>query len=347
MDRREEMNMMLKTVSIIGALALGILLAPLSALAQQPAKVSRIGFLSTGVVGPNVEAFRQGLQELNDIVGQNIAIEYRWAAGRDDRLPDLATELVRLKVDIIVSTSSSAARAAQQVTKTIPIVMAVSGDPVGTGLIASLARPGGNITGLTILSPELSGKRLELLKEAFPKVARVAVLWNPASPDKQLDFKETQAAARSLGMQLQSLEVRDAKDFDKVFQAATKEHVQALITLSDPVTGSQGRRIMDFAVKSRLPAIYGDSAFVEAGGLMAYGPNISDLYRRAAFFVDKILKGAKPADLPVQQPIRFELVINLDTAKKIGLTVPPNVLVRADKVIKMTESREQEPEISY
>jgi putative ABC transport system substrate-binding protein len=341
------MNMTLKTVSIIGTLAVGILLAPLSALAQQPAKVSRIGFLSTGVAGPHVEGFRQGLHELKYVVGHNIAIEYRWAAGRDDRLPDLAAELVHLKVDIIVSTSSSAARAAQQATKTIPIVMAVSGDPVGTGLIASLARPGENITGLTILSPELSGKRLELLKEAFPKVVRVAVLWNPASPDKQLDFKETQAAGRALGVQLQSLEVRGAKDFDKVFQAATKERTQAVITLSDPLTGSQGRRIMDFAAKSRLPAIYGDSGFVEAGGLMAYGPNISDLYRRAAFFVDKILKGAKPADLPVQQPTRFELVINLDTAKKIGLTIPPNVLVRADKVIKMTESREQEPEISY
>jgi putative ABC transport system substrate-binding protein len=341
------MNMMLKNVSIIGALGLGILLAPLSALAQKPGKVTRIGFLSTGGPGQNTEAFRVGLQELNYIVGQNIAIEYRWAAGRDDRLPDLAAELVRMKVDVIVSTSSSAARAAQQATKTIPIVMSVSGDPVGTGLIASLARPGGNITGLTILSPELSGKRLELLKEAFPKVARVAVLWNPASPDKQLDFKETQAVARSLGVQLQSLEVRGAKDFDKVFQAATKERTQALITLSDPVTGSQGRRIMDFAAKSRLPAIYGDSAFVEAGGLMAYGPNISDLYRRAAFFVDKILKGTKPGDLPVQQPIRFELVINLDTAKKIGLSMPPELLTRADKVIKKTESREQEPEISY
>jgi len=341
------MNMMLKTVSIIGTLAIGIVSAPLSALAQQPAKVSRIGFLSTGVVGPNVEAFRQGLQELKYVVGHNIAIEYRWAAGRDDRLPDLAADLVRLKVDIIVCTSSSAARAAQQATKTTPIVMAVSGDPVGTGLIASLARPGGNITGLTILSPELSGKRLELLKEAFPKVTRVAVLWNPASPDKQLDFKETQAAARALGVQLQSLEVRGAKDFDKAFQAATKERAHALIALADPLTGSQGRRIMGFAAKSRLPAIYGDSGFVEAGGLMAYGPNISDLYRRAAFFVDKILKGAKPADLPVQQPIRFELVINLDTAKKFGRTVPPQLLMRADKVIKMTESREQEPEISY
>ena len=339
--------MMRKSVSIIGTLALAILLAPRSAPAQQPAKVPRIGFLSTGVAGPNIEAFRQGLQELSYVVGQNIAIEYRWAGGRDDRLPELAGELIRLKVDIIVTTSSSAARAAQQATKTIPIVMAVSGDPVGTGLVASLARPGGNITGLTILSPELSGKRLELLKEAFPKVSRVAVLWNPASPDKQLDFRETQAAARALKVQLQSLEVRGPKDFDKVFQAATKERTHALITLSDPLTGSQGRRIMDFAAKSRLPAMYGDSVFVEAGGLMAYGPNIFDLYRRAAFFVDKLLKGAKPADLPVQQPMRFELVINLDTAKKIGRTIPPELLMRADKVIKMTESGEQEPEISY
>ncbi len=339
--------MMLRSVGLIVSMVLGTLLTPRSAPAQQPAKVARIGFLSTGVAGTNIEAFRQGLQELGHVVGHNIAIEYRWAAGRDDRLPDLAADLVRLKVDIIVSTSSSAARAAQQATRTIPIVMAVSGDPVGTGLVASLARPGGNITGLTILSPELSGKRLELLKEAVPKVSRVAVLWNPAIPDKQLDFKETQAAARSLGVQLQSLEVRGAKDFDKVFQAAIKERAQALVTLSDPLTGSQGKRIVDFAAKSRLPAMYGDSGFVEAGGLMAYGPNISDLYRRAVFFVDKILKGAKPGDLPVQQPIRFELVINLDTAKKIVLTIPPNLLARADKVIKMTESREQELEISY
>ena len=339
--------MKLETLAIIGTLTLAILLAPLSTLAQKPAKVPRIFFLSAGGPGPNIEAFRVGLQELNYIVGQNIAIEYRWAEGREDRLPDLAAEVVRLNIDIIVCTSSSAARAAQQATKTIPIVMAVSGDPVATGLVASLARPGGNITGLTILSPELSGKRLELLKEAAPKVSRVAVLWNPASPDKQLDFKETQAVARFLGLRLQSLEVRGPKDFDKVFQAATKERAHALIALADPVTGSQGRRIIGFAAKSRLPAIYGDSAFVEAGGLMAYGPNILDLYRRAAYFVDKILKGAKPSDLPVQQPMRFELVINLDAAKKIGLTVPPNLLVRADRVIKMTESREEEPEISY
>ena len=339
--------MVLKTVGIIGTLTVAILLVPLSAPAQKAAKVSRIGFLSTGGPGHNTEAFRVGLQEFNYIMGQNIAIEYRWAGGREDRLPDLAVELVRLNVDVIVCTSSSSARAAQKATKTIPVVMAVSGDPVGTGLVTSLARPGGNITGFTILSPELSGKRLELLKEAFSKVSRVAVLWNPASPDKQLDFKETQAAARPLGVQVRSLEVRNPKDFDKIFQAATKERADALITLSDPLTGSQGRRIIDFAAKSRLPAIYGDSAFVEAGALMAYGPNISDLYRRSAFFVDKILKGAKSADLPVQQPTRFELVINLDTAKKVGLTLPPELLMRADKVIKVTESKEQEPEISY
>ncbi|MGH7772698.1 MAG: ABC transporter substrate-binding protein, partial [Candidatus Binatia bacterium] len=296
----------------------------------------RIGYLSAGPSGPspNIEGFREGLRALGYVEGQNIAIEYRYAAGRDDRLADLAAELVRLKVDLIVTDSSPAARAAQKATKTIPIVMAASGDPIGTGLIASLSRPGGNITGLTHLSPELSGKRLELLKEVVPKASRVAILWNAANPDKVSDFRETEAAARALRVQLQSLEVRGAEDFDKAFAAATSGRAHALITLSDPLTGSRGRRILDFALKNRLPAMYGERGFVDAGGLMSYGHIPADLHRRAATFVDKILKGTKPADLPVEQPVKFEFVINLKTAKQIGLTIPPNVLVRADKVIK-------------
>ena len=304
--------------------------------AQKSAQVPRIGYLSAGPSGPspNIEVFRQGLRALGYVEGQTITIEYRYAAGRDDRLADLAAELVRLKVELIVTDSSPAARAAKQASKTIPIVMSASGDPIGTGLIASLARPGGNITGLTHLSPELSGKRLELLKETFPKASRVAVLWNGANPDKASDFRETEAAARAFGVQLQSLEVRTANDFDKAFVAATSKRAQALITLSDPLTGSHGRRILDFTLKNRLPAMYGEKGFVEAGGLMAYGHIPAELHRRAATYVDKILKGTKPAELPVEQPTKFEFIINLKAAKQIGLTIPPNVLVRADRVIK-------------
>ncbi len=327
---------MVRLIGIIFTLALGILLTQLLSAAQKAAKVPRIGYLSAGPSGPspNIEVFREGLLALGYAEGQNIAIEYRYAAGRDDRLADLAAELVRLKVDLIVTDSSPAARAAQKATKTIPIVMAASGDPIGTGLIASLSRPGGNITGLTHLSPELSGKRLELLKEVVPKASRVAILWNAANPDKVSDFRETEAAARALRVQLQSLEVRGTEDFDKAFAAATSGRAHALITLSDPLTGSRGRRILDFALKNRLPAMYGERGFVDAGGLMSYGHIPADLHRRAATFVDKILKGTKPADLPVEQPVKFEFVINLKTAKQIGLTIPPNVLVRADKVIK-------------
>ena len=327
---------MVRLIGIIFTLTLGILLTQLLSAAQKPAKVPQIGYLSAGPSGPspNIEAFREGLRVLGYVEGKTIVIEYRYAAGREDRLADLAAELVRLKVDLIVTDSSPAARAAQIATKTIPVVMAASGDPIGTGLIASLSRPGGNITGLTHLSPELSGKRLELLKEAFPKASRVAVLWNGANPDKASDFRETEAAARALGVQIQSLEVRGPNDFDKAFAAATSRRAQSLITLSDPLTGSHGRRILDFALKNRLPAMYGERGFVDAGGLMSYGHIPSDLHRRSAIFVDKILKGTKPADLPVEQPIKFELIINLKTAKQIGLTIPPNLLARADKVIK-------------
>lgn len=304
--------------------------------AQNPAKVPRIGYLSAGPSGssPNIEAFRQGLRALGYAEGQTIAIEYRYAAGKHDRLPNLAADLVRLKVDIIVTDSSPAARAAQKATKTIAVVMAASGDPIGTGLVASLARPGGNITGLTHLSPALSGKRLELLKEAFPKVSRVAVLWNGANPDKASDFRETEAAARALGVQLQSLEVRGADDFESAFRSATRERADSLTVRAESVTLFHGKRIVDFAANRRLPAIYELREFVDAGGLMSYGHIPADSHRRAAMYVDKILKGTKPADLPVEQPTKFELVINLKTAKLIGLTIPPNVLARADKIIK-------------
>jgi putative ABC transport system substrate-binding protein len=309
--------------------------APAIAEAQQSTKVRRIGYLtSASGLGPREEAFRQGLRGLGYVEGQNIVIEYRFAQGKLDHLPDRAAELVRLKVDVIVTPSTLDALAAQRATRTIPIVMAASGDAVATGLVASLARPGGNITGLTALSRELSGKRLELLKEAVPGLSRVAVLWNAANPDKAHDVEETQVAARALGLQVQSLEVRGPNDFESAFRAATKKRAGALLTLTDTLTSFHQRQVVDLAAKSRLPSIYEFGEWVDAGGLMSYGPNDADLFGRAATYVDKILKGAKPGDLPVEQPRKFELVINLKTAKKIGLSVPPEVLVRADKVIK-------------
>jgi len=303
--------------------------------AQQPARVHRIGYLaSASGLGPLEEAFRQGLRELGYVEGKNIAIEYRLAQGKLDRLFDLAAELVRLKVDIIVTPNTLDAVAAQRATRTIPIVMAASGDAVATGLVASLARPGGNVTGLTALARELSGKRLELLKEAVPGLSRVAVLWNAANPDKARDLEETQVAAGTLRLQLQSLEVRGANDLEGAFRAANSKRVGALFTLTDTVTINHQPRIVDLATKRGLPTLFQTRDFVDAGGLIFYGPNDADLYRRAATYVDKILKGAKPSELPVEQPMRFELVINLKTAKKIGLTIPPQILMRADKVIR-------------
>jgi putative ABC transport system substrate-binding protein len=305
--------------------------------AQQAAKVARIGFLVAGSPSSfsnNIEAFRQGLRERGYVEKKNITIEYRYAEGKLDLLRELAAELVRLKVDIIVTQSSLDAYAARQSTSTIPIVMTASGDAVGTGLVASLARPGGNITGLTSLSRELSGKRLELLKEVVPRLSRVAVLWNAANPDKARDVEETQIQARTLGLELQSLEIRGPNDFDGAFQTATRKRAGALLTLADSLTITHQSRIVDLAAKNRLPAMHEQKEFVEAGGLMAYGPSLLGLFRHVATYVDKILKGAKPADLPVEQPTQFELVINLKTAKNIGLTIPPELLVRANKVIK-------------
>jgi putative tryptophan/tyrosine transport system substrate-binding protein len=327
------------TVWCIVTLTLSLLAAPLAADAQQAGKVPRIGFL--GVTSPSdrpshLDAFRQRLRELGWVEGQNIVIDYRYAEGRVDRLPDLAAELVRLKVDLIVaSAGTQAATAAKNATETIPIVMIYVRDPVGTGLIASLARPGGNVTGVSgSAGLELFAKQLELLKETVPKIRRVAILSNPDNAYHQLAIREVNVAARSLGVQLQLLEARGPNEFDGAFAAMAKERVGALLVLSDAIFGSHRTRLADLAARSRLPAAFGVRDDVEAGGLMSYGPSILDSYRQAATYVDKILKGAKPADLPVEQPMKFELVLNLKTAEALGLTIPPLILFQADEVIR-------------
>jgi len=305
--------------------------------AQQPKKVPQIGFLSSRTSDAEksrLAAFQQGLRELGYLGGKNIAIEYRYAEGNFEKLPELAAELVRLKVDVLVTTGAPAAHAAKNATSVIPIVMGNAADPVGTGLVASLARPGGNITGLSDFNEGVITKRLELLKEVVPTASRVAILLNPANPTNPLQLKETRAAAPALGVTLLSLEVKGPDDIDRAFRAMRKERAGSLIVFGDPMIETHRRRVAELAVKNRLPAIYAQRTWVDAGGLMSYGTNFDDLYRRAATYVDKILKGAKPADLPVEQPMKFELVINLKTAKQIGLTIPPNVLARADKVIK-------------
>ena len=308
------------------------------AKAQQTKKVPRIGFLSSSSPSSareTIGAFRQGLRDLGYIEGQNIAIEQRYAEGVTERLPNLATELVRLKVDVILTPGTADTLATKNATTTIPIVMSNVDDPVAFGLIDSLARPGGNITGLSSgAGPGLYGKRLELLKESFPRVSRVAVLWNPDDPGSVINVRGMEAPARSLSLKLQSVEMRDPNDLQQAFSAMKRERAEALVTILGGLVGSQRSRIVDLAAKSRLATMCVESQWVGAGGLMSYGPSYSELFRRAATYVDKILKGAKPADLPVEQPTKFEFVINLKTAKKIGLTIPPNVLVRADKVIK-------------
>jgi putative ABC transport system substrate-binding protein len=280
-----------------------------------------------------LEAFRQGLRELGYVEGQNIAIESRWTESKDDRFPALAADLVRSKVDVIVAETGAATRAAQQATRTIPIVMSLVNDPVGTGLVASLARPGGNVTGLTIMSPDLVGKQLELLKEVVPKMSRVALLRHPDNPASAAQLREAEAAAQALGLRLQTLEARSPQEIDGAFAAMTRERVGALLVIPDTLFWSQRRQIVELAVKRRLPSMRMGEAYAEAGGLMSYGPSYLDLERRAATFVDKILKGANPADLPVAQPTKFELVINLKTAKAIGLTIPRPLLQRADQII--------------
>ena len=309
-----------------------------SAEAQQPTKIPRIGYLtntSLSAGAANIESFRQGLRDLGYVEGKNIVIERRSGEGNRDRQRALAAELVRLEVDVIVAGGAGDIRAAKEATSTIPIVMVQSGDPVGSGVVASLARPGGNITGLSTLRPELSGKRLELLKEIVPRLSRVAVFWTSTSPDNAQSSREVELAAGALNVQFQYLDVLSPKDIETAFRAAGKGRAEAvLMMVAGPIVGARTQVVVDLAVKNRLPVMYERAAEVEAGGLMSYGVSIDGLYRRAATYVDKILKGAKPADLPVEQPTKFEFVINLKTAKQIGLTIPPNVLVRADKVIR-------------
>jgi len=307
------------------------------AAAQQPKKVPRIGILlpNPPAVSPQlVKAFHQGLRELGYVEGRSIVIEYRFGEGKSDRYPDLAAELVQLRVDVIVTASTPAIEVIKNATSTIPIVMAASADPVGSGLIASLDHPGGNITGLTMLSPELSGKRLELLRETVPRLSRVAVVWNPRNRSSAASWKENQLAAQGLKMQLQSIEMRGPSDFHNLPDALVRGRFQALNVIRDPLIGAHLKWVLEFAAKTRLPAIYETEEYVDAGGLMSYGTNHPDLYRRAAYFVDRILKGAKLSDLPVEQPTKFEFVINLKAAKEIGVTIPPGVLMWADRVIK-------------
>jgi putative ABC transport system substrate-binding protein len=313
------------------ALASLILLSAMAG-AQQAKTVPRIGILAS-VHSSATDAFQQGLRDLGYVEGQNLIIERRYAEGKLNRLPDLAAELERLKVDVIVSVGLTTRYAAKSV-KTIPVVMGYSGDPVEAGIVASLAQPGGNVTGMTFFAAELAGKRLEMLKEAIPGVMRVAVLANPGHPGEQRELRESQVTARSLAIALQYLAVRSANDLNEAFQAISREHAHALVTFPDALTMRYRKDIAEFSSKRRLPSVAGWAEFVEAGGLMSYGPNLLESYRRVALFVDKILKGAKPAEIPVEQPMRFEMVVNLKTAKQIGLTIPPNVLARADKVIK-------------
>jgi ABC-type uncharacterized transport system substrate-binding protein len=308
---------------------------PLATRAQQAGKIRTIGILNAGSAGvPSAVVLPDALRELGWIERKNIVFERRYAENRVERLPELAAELVRLNVDVIVGLGTLAPLAAKRATTTIPIVMTAAGDPLGSGLVASLARPGGNVTGMSLMAPDLGGKRLELLKELLPRLARVAVLWNAANPYPALVFKETQAAGRTLGIEVQSLEVRDPRDFDGAFEALRRQRPDALITVEDPLTFNYMKLIADFAAGQRLPTLHGFREDVAAGALMSYGANLADLFRRAAGYVDKILRGAKPADLPVQQPTKFELVINLTTAKALGLTVPPSLLARADEVIE-------------
>jgi len=281
-----------------------------------------------------MEALREGLHDLGYVEGKNIVIEYRYAEGNEDRLPDLATNLVGLKVDTIIVGGGNAALAAKKATKTLPIVMAAVSDPVGTGLVASLARPGGNVTGSTLINPDLSGKRLELLKETIPRLTHLAVLIHGGNPAAALMLKETETAAQALALQLQILEVRGSDDLENAFGVAKKDRSEAINVLSSGFFGVQREKIVELVTRTRLPAMYFDREFVDSGGLMSYGANLAELFRRAATYVDKILKGAKPNDLSVEQPTKFELIINLKAAKQIGLTIPPNVLARADKVIR-------------
>ena len=305
--------------------------------AQQPSKVPRIGYVDAGshaTTGHRAEAFARGLRELGHVEGRNVVIDYRWAEGKLERLPVFVKGLVQAKVDVIVSSATPAIRIAKEQTSTIPIVMAGVTDPVGNAFVASLAQPGGNITGLTHVAPDLAGKRLELIKEVIPGLLRVAVLWNPNQPGQSAAFKEMQAAAQAWKLNVISMEARNRDEIEKVLSGSAKDHFEALLELPDPLLFFNRELIAGFAAKRKLPTMYSFSEYVEAGGLMSYGTSFSNLFHRAATYVDRILRGAKPADLPVEQPTKFELVINLKTAKQIGLTIPANVLARANKVIR-------------
>ncbi|PYN83568.1 MAG: ABC transporter substrate-binding protein [Candidatus Rokuibacteriota bacterium] len=330
----------MRLIGLAVILTVGLTLASLgTAAAQPPEKGPRVGYLNPGSFSDplrqrRLEAFRQGLRELGYVEGQNIAIESRWAEGKYDRYPALAADLVRLKVDVIVAMSGAATQAAQQATRTIPIVMSLVNDPVGSGLVPSLAHPGGNITGTSVMSPDLIGKQLQLLKEVVPKVSRVAFLRHPANPASAANLREAEAAARGLGVRLQTLEARNPQEIDSAFAAMTREQAGALLIHADALFGNQRRQIAELATKKRLPSIFLTTEYAEAGGLMVYGPNLLNLERRAATYVVKILKGAKPADLPVEQPSKFDLLVNLKTAKALGLTIPQTLLQRADQVIQ-------------
>jgi putative tryptophan/tyrosine transport system substrate-binding protein len=323
---------LLSILFVVALLAVAVI-----AEAQQPRKTSRIGLLSGSGPATNpavLEAFRQGLRELGYVEGGNILLEYRWADGKLDRLPGLAVELVGLRADVIVTVGTQATLAARQASNTIPIVAAGAGDLVGSGLVESLARPGGNVTGSTNIDPDLSAKRLELLKETFPKLSRVAIPYHGGPGGDEDELQESQAAAKKLKVQVQSYRVQNPTEFERAYAAITKERTDALIIFHGNFTSFHRRQLIELAGKNRLPTMCGQPSWSEDGGLISYGHDRRHQYRRAAYFVDKILKGTKPADLPVEQPMKFELVINLKTAKQIGLTIPPNVLVRADKVIK-------------
>ncbi len=321
---------------LIVTLALGILLAPLPAGAQPAGKVYRVGFLweSPAVFPDAIEAFRRGLRDLGYVEGRTILIEYRWAEGKPERMRELAEELVRLKVDVIVAPSSVYTAAAKRATSAIPIIFMSHADPIGSGHVASLARPGSNITGLSIMMTETNVKSLELLKEAVPGVSRVAVIWDPATPSHGPGLKAVEVAGPALGLRIQPVAVRSATEFDSAFSAIIRERADAVLVLSTPIFIAGAKRLAELAVTHKLPSVFGPRHHVEAGGLMSYSPDRADLYRRGAIYVDKILKGAKSADLPVQQPTKFELVINLKTAKALGLTMPPSFLIRADEVIQ-------------
>lgn len=320
-------------VVLIALLALGFLAISGTAVAQPPGKIYRVGVLGNEN-NPPWEGFRQGLRELGYVDGRNVTIEWRWSEGKPDRFPDLATEVVALKPDVIVASGTQAIRAAKRATSAIPIVMTTSSYPDKIGLVASLSRPGGNVTGLSNVGPELSGKKLELLKEVAPKASRVAVLFNPASEVEPLAVRELSAAAPAVGVEIQPVEVRSPDDFSAAFAALSRSRVDALLALGNPINFRGRQLLADFALKNRLPSIYDERLFVEAGGLMSYGPSFTDSFRRAATYVDKILKGAKPADLPVEQPTKLDLVINVKTAKILGLTIPPSVLLRADRLVE-------------